>query len=127
MADGHVLTEAERQMHFKAFGVMPREGTRYPDKTAVRIKVVIPSADRNLKRWLTFGHKHCEAGLYDSLVRADGHAHRSWWLYFGTITPDQFRAVDYLKPKGCPMATQLADIAIGQALDVPCSSPHRRE
>jgi hypothetical protein len=93
----HVLTEAERQEHFEAVGVMPPEGARYADKTAVRIKVMIPSTDRCLKRWLTFGRKHCEPGLYDILVRADGHSHKSWWLYFGTIAPSQFQAVDYLK------------------------------
>jgi hypothetical protein len=93
----HVLTEAERQAYQKMLGVLPPEGTRFPDKSTVRIKVMIPSTDRRLKRWLTFGRKHCEPGLYEAFVRADGQAHKSWWIYFGIISPDQFQAVDYLK------------------------------
>ena len=25
-----------------------------------------------------------------------GNSHKTWWLYFGTVAPDQFRAVDHL-------------------------------
>src|SRR5439155_17703469 len=43
---------------------------------------------------LKWGHKHCEPGVYDALSK--GNHHKTWWLYFGTVAPDQFRAIDYL-------------------------------
>jgi hypothetical protein len=61
-------------------------------KKAVRVTVVIPSTDRRLVRWLTWGRKYCEPGLYDAL--AQGNRHKTWWLYFGTVAPDQFRAIE---------------------------------
>jgi hypothetical protein len=99
LGEAHVLTDAERQKVFEVLGHMPPEGARVPDKRAVRITVVIPRSDRCLKRWLTYGRKHCDPEFYNRLVHADGRAHKSWWLYFGTIAPDQFQAVDFLKPK----------------------------
>ena len=89
-----ILTEEDRKLHFEVFGVLPPEGAVFFDKKAVRITVVIPSNDRRLVRWLTWGHEHCEPGLYDALSK--GNSHKTWWLYFGTVAPDQFRAVDHL-------------------------------
>src|SRR5260221_442355 len=51
LGEPHVLTEEERQDHFRAFGEMPPPGARIPDKKAIRITVVIPSSDRRLVRW----------------------------------------------------------------------------
>jgi hypothetical protein len=44
---------------------------------------------------LQVGRKRCEPGLYDALSK--GNHHKTWWLYFGTVAPDQFRAMDYLQ------------------------------
>jgi hypothetical protein len=97
LGDPHVLTEGERFQHFYTFGEMPPPNSCYGDKKAVRITVAIPSSDRRLKRWTTYGRKHCEPGLYDNLVRANGQTHKHWWLYFGTIAPERFRSVEYLR------------------------------
>jgi hypothetical protein len=88
------LTEEDRLRHFKVFGTMPPEGSRYPDKRAVRITVDIPKENPRLRRWTSWARKHCEPGVYDNLVRADGSSHKTWWLYFGTIAPNQFCDVD---------------------------------
>ena len=96
LSDAREFTEEDRLQYFKVFGELLPPNSVYPDKKAVRITVVIPSSDRRLKRWLNYGRKHCEPGFYDELVRADGRTHKHWWLYFGIIPPDQFRAVDYL-------------------------------
>lgn len=72
--------------------------THWPDKTAIRIKVKIPSSDRSLKRWLTWARKRAEPDYLDRLHKAAGGLgkHRTWWLYFGTISPSRFIAVDFL-------------------------------
>jgi hypothetical protein len=93
--EAKTLTEEDRRDYFETFGVLPSEGSQYLNKKAVRITVSIPSSDRRLVRWLTWGRKHCEPGLYDALSK--GNHHKTWWLYFGTIAPDQFRAIDRLK------------------------------
>jgi hypothetical protein len=98
LGEARELTETDRLTHLRAFGEMPPPGSRYADKRAVRISVVIPIRDRRLKRWVAYGRKHCELGVYDALIAADGHSHEHWWLYFGTILPQEFKAVDYLKP-----------------------------
>jgi hypothetical protein len=88
------LTEEDRLRHFKVFGTMPPAESRYPDKRAVRITVYIPKADPRLRRWTKWARKHCEPGIYENLVRADGSGHKTWWLYFGTIAQNEFRRID---------------------------------
>jgi hypothetical protein len=88
------LTEEDRLRHFEIFGTMPPKGSRYPDKRAVRITVNIPKGDPRLQRWTRWARKHCEPGVYDNLARADGSGHKTWWLYFGSIAPNQFRDID---------------------------------
>jgi len=88
------LTEEDRLRHFEVFGTMPPKGSRYPDKRAVRITVNIPKGDPRLQRWTRWARKHCEPGVYDNLARADGSGHKTWWLYFGSIAPNQFRDID---------------------------------
>jgi hypothetical protein len=99
LSDAREFTEADRRQHFEVFGEMPPANACYANKKAVRITLVIPSRDRRLKRWLTYGHKRCEPGFYDELVRADGGTHKHWWLYFGTITADQFQSVYFATNK----------------------------
>jgi len=93
--EAKILTDEDRRSYLEVFGDLPAEGSRYFNKKAVRITVIIPSNDRRLVRWLTWGHKHCEPGLYDALSK--GNRHKTWWLYFGTVAPDQFCAIDVLK------------------------------
>src|SRR4051794_28535076 len=63
LGEAHVCMEEERNRHYEVFGVLPAEGSR----KAVRITVVIPSTDRRLVQWLTWGRRRCEPGLYDAL------------------------------------------------------------
>jgi hypothetical protein len=102
LSEAQTLTEEDRRGHFEIFGVLPSEGSGYPNKKAERITVIIPSSDRRLVRWLTWGRKHCEPRLYDALSK--GNHHKTWWLYFGTVAPDQFRAIDHLKNAGMSTA-----------------------
>ena len=102
LGEAGTFTEEMRRVHFEKFGILPPEGSRFANKKAVRITVVIPSSDRRLVRWLTWGHKHCEPGFYDALAK--GNHHKTWWLYFGIVAPDQFRAIDYLRSTGMSTA-----------------------
>src|SRR5262249_26234750 len=114
------LTEEDRLRHFEAFGTMPPKGSRYPDKRAVRITVNIPKGDPRLQRWTRWARKHCEPGVYDNLARADGSGHKTWWLYFGPIAPNQFRDID--------MDPSLSDAYFGSASGPSdfCHHPRRR-
>jgi hypothetical protein len=75
------------------------EGIKPLNKRAVRIKVVIPSSDRALKAWLPYARKRLEPRWLQTLNETGGGKAnaQTWWLYFGTITPDQFAAVDILE------------------------------
>lgn len=72
--------------------------THWPDKTAVRIKVKVSSRDTKLKRWLPWARRRATKQFLDSLHAAAGATgkEKTWWLYFGTIPPSSFVAVDFL-------------------------------
>jgi hypothetical protein len=68
----------------------------------VRISVVIPSADRRLVHWPKYIRKH-DAGLEAATAAAvaagdiPAAARRmasQFWLYFGVVEPDRFRAIE---------------------------------
>ncbi len=83
------LTEAER----KIMGIPPDAPTCYfPDKHAVRIKVVIKSSDRLLKPWAKWGRRHATAQTFDTM-NSTAPNWRNSYIYFGTITPDKFLEV----------------------------------
>lgn len=108
-SEGHGLSDSgpipkEWIQTLKAKGLLsadaPNEGLRFIDKRAVRIKVVIPSTDRDLKRWVPWGRKHLERQWFDTLSDTGGgnQKARSWYLCFRTITPAEFTAIDILRP-----------------------------
>jgi hypothetical protein len=94
---GGLLTEEERRAFFTMTGTMPPAGARFPNKLSVRIKVVIPSSDRRLVKWTTWGRKHCQPRTFEGLISKNGTRYKTWWLYFGVIKPDLFQAVDYIE------------------------------
>jgi hypothetical protein len=90
--ESRLLTDEERRHFEQADGVPVPAGARFEEKTAVRIKVKIASADRALVRWSTFARKRMAPEWRAALE--DGRRPDTWWLYFGTIPPEEFMAVD---------------------------------
>jgi hypothetical protein len=64
------------------------------NKRAVRITVRIPTHDRKLKHWPAWGRKRLARWWYAALDEAGGGKSESWYLYFGTIPPSAFLAVE---------------------------------
>jgi hypothetical protein len=86
----------EKQNHFARFGQkFPGSDTHWPTKGQLRIKVVIPSTDRQLVKWTTWGRKRCDAQLYEFLKGdvTGGQAYKTWFIYLGTVAPDRFKEV----------------------------------
>lgn len=95
---GHVVTEAESAL-FTRKGFDIPAGTIFVEKRAVRITVKLPSNDPNLKSWRSWSRKHCEEGYAEHLEQTagmQGRKAKTWWLYFGTVPPSAFTAVDIL-------------------------------
>lgn len=103
LSNNEPLSREEIQK-LKAAGLLsasaPDEGIRHIDKRAVRIKVVMPSTDRDLKRWVTWGRKHLERNWFDKLSEVGGgnQKARTWYVCFRTIQPAEFAAIDILRP-----------------------------
>lgn len=91
MAGGAVSSEV-KTLVAKTTGRTLPEGSKYADKTAARIEVVIPSHDRRLVSWARWGRKHCELSMFESLNRT-GSGWKMWFIYFGTISTDHFASV----------------------------------
>lgn len=90
---GEPVTDYERMCYRSRYGCdMPANFTHWPDKSRVRIKVMILSSDRNLAHWIRWHGKRTEDHFLDLAKIADAtrKSSRSWYLYFGTITPDRF-------------------------------------
>jgi hypothetical protein len=96
LSDGGELTCEMRVAYQKCFGVMPREGDRFPNKRAVRITVLVSSTDRNLYHWPKWGRKRLHPQYYEVLNKTGGGKTKTWWLYFGTIPPSCFHSVELL-------------------------------
>jgi len=98
---GKVLSDDDCARLFLATGQRVAPGTVYANKRAVRIAVKIPSSDRALKQWLPWARKHVEPEFLARLHRAAGSEpkFKTWWLYFGTVPPSAFVAVDILEPE----------------------------
>lgn len=93
---GELITEQEKQNHFARFGQkFPGDDTHWPNKSELRIKVVIPSTDRQLVKWTTWGKKRCDAQLYEFLKGdvAGGQAYKTWFVYLGTVAAHRFKEV----------------------------------
>jgi hypothetical protein len=91
------MTEEDRNFVLEWRGILPPKGTKWQNKRAVRITVVVPTTDRKLVKWTTWGRRHCEQGMYECLLKAGGSKYDTWYVYFGIVEPSKFRAVDYLE------------------------------
>ncbi|MER9936132.1 hypothetical protein [Mesorhizobium sp. M0088] len=102
LSDGETLSRDHIQI-LKAKGFIaasaPDEGLKWLDKRAVRIKVVIPSTDHDLKRWVPWGRKHLEREWFDTLSKVGGghQKARTWYVCFRTVQPAEFAAIDILR------------------------------
>jgi hypothetical protein len=99
LSEAGMLSEHEIQTIAKIKGIplsrMPRKlGTL--NKRAVRITIKIPTTDRALFHWPRWGRKRLDPDWYDTLNRTGSRKANSWWIYFGTIPPDRFLAVEGL-------------------------------
>lgn len=94
---GEPVTEYERYCYRSRYGhEMPENFTNWPDKSRVRIKVVIPSKDRNLVQWSRWHGKRTEAHNLNLAKLGDATrlSSRSWYLYLGIISPGSFASVE---------------------------------
>lgn len=95
LTDGHVLTLEEREAHQRCFGRPLPESARYPDKRRVRISVVIPSSDRNLRPWLPWARKRLTTDWLAALSASGGGKvkARTWYIYHAVVPAASFRSV----------------------------------
>lgn len=100
LGEAREMTEAERWQIFRWRGELPEPGTQWENKRAVRITVKLPSADPRLKDWLPWARKRVDPTWLSQLTVTGGGTRkaRRWKLYFGTIPPSAFTAVDVLEP-----------------------------
>ena|SRR5882724_2771226 len=47
---------------------------------------------------MKWGRKHCDPAMFDALNRSGGGKWKSWYVYFGTVKPDQFSDIEFLSP-----------------------------
>jgi len=89
---GALLTDEERATFARINNrAEPPQGARWPDKTAVRISVEIPSSDCKLVKWEPFARRRLDPEWLAALH--EGQKPDGWWLYFGTIPPSNFTEV----------------------------------
>lgn len=105
------LTDDERSFLGEIRGTLPSRGARYVNKRAIRITVKIMSTDPALMHWPKWSAKRIEPGWLDVLNGkhdvGSARLSRSWYLFFRTVEPHEFVAVEHLKdgePAG-PAAT----------------------
>lgn len=103
LTDGEELSPAEiRQMKadgFLASSIPEDKPITWVDKRSARITVRIPSSDRALKRWISWGRKRLESDWFEALSDAGGghQKARTWYVCFRTILPTEFVAVERLR------------------------------
>jgi len=93
---GEPVTLEERRNHWARYRQhAPTSFTHWPDKSRVRIKVVIPSTDRRLVQWARWRGRLAGDGALDLAHLGDATrlSSRSWYLYFGLIEPRRFAEV----------------------------------
>ena len=74
--------------------------THWPNKRAIRITVDFPDGAEGLHHWPKWSAAKVAPPLLRSLERNGGGPRKAetWWLYFGTVPPADFAAVDFLAP-----------------------------
>lgn len=102
LSDGGQLSPAEiRDMKARGFLAQnaPDIGISWSDKRSARITVRIPSTDRNLKRWTSWGRKRLTPEWFEALSGTGGghQKARSWYICFRAITPAEFLSVEVLR------------------------------
>jgi len=77
----------------------------FPDKRCIRIKVKIPSTDRDLVHWPRWGKRRLTTEWFNALNAAGG-AERwqadSWYICFRTVKPSEFLEVKQLRESLTP-------------------------
>jgi hypothetical protein len=93
---GAFLTADQREEARKWGGELPPHGTRFPKDGSIRITVEIHSNDRDLHEWLPWARQHVAPDMMALLHPIGSNLHRakSWRLFFGTIAPNAFVAID---------------------------------
>jgi hypothetical protein len=81
LCDEHIPTVDEK----RRMGVPADKIVKFPNKRAIRFKILIPTKDRNLMHWPAWGKKHLHRNWYDALSKEGGYKQKTWWLYWGVI------------------------------------------
>ena len=92
LGEERLLSREERQKIERMTGTKCPDGVRYANKKAVRITTVIPSSDKRLVSWSKWSRKRCEPG-FRAALNGSGHAHKSWFIYFGLVAVSRFTAI----------------------------------
>ena len=93
---GAFLTDDQRHEAREWGGEMPPRGTRFPKEGSIRITLELHSNDRDLHEWLPWARQHVAPDMMALLhpIGRNLHKAKSWRLYFGTIAPNAFVAID---------------------------------
>ena len=90
---GRSLTAEEKKAVQRLTNEPTPAKARFVDKTAIRIRIEIETGDERLVKWLAHAPKVATPEVLAKLH--EGCRPETWWLYFGVIPPDRFRAVEF--------------------------------
>jgi hypothetical protein len=93
---GAFLTDDERREAREWGGELPPKSMRHAKDASIRISVEIDTNDRYLHEWLPWARKNVAPDMMALLhpIGSNLHIAKSWRLYFGSISPSRFVAVD---------------------------------
>lgn len=94
---GAVMTDEQRWQAKDWSGAAPPPGSRFPKEASIRITVDLEEDDPSLHAWLGWAAEHLPPAVLSILHPAGSHSlrqARSWYLYFGTISPAAFVTVE---------------------------------
>lgn len=97
---GAFMSDAERREAYEWSGTMPPPGSRFGKSADVRIAVDLAAGDRNLHDWLPWARRQLPPEWLAQLHPVAGgnlRKAKTWRLYFGTIAPAAFVAVDQVE------------------------------
>ena len=101
--EGHGLSDGDEVIAPKLFGLPPGAKLRFPNKRAIRFKVIIPETGGELVRWSEWGRRRLTPQWYRKLNLIGGGKAGTWYVYFGVIAPS------YLDPFDLVAGTPLPD------------------
>jgi hypothetical protein len=105
-AHGGIIVTREIALMLASQGLTARVGDTLPyaDKQKIRIKVEFQtSRTRGLMKWIDFAKKRkIESDWLRSLYKGAGDHPKphTWWLWFGTLSPELFQAIEVRSPGG---------------------------